>query len=110
MINSSVIGSLRGGSDDYLGRTNDRETNTVTPETESYGYISNGGNNKGNRQMSPPQMGATNHLPPSSILAPAVTSDNFVDMIVGNNNDPLYGYRETVEDRAIAWRRQQQVC
>ena len=77
--NKEILTSLRGGSDNNVGNN----TNNYTP-------IMSG------QQQAPP--------PPQQIQQ---QQGEFVDVLGGTNNDP-YGYRETVEDRIDAWRKQQQ--
>lgn len=89
VINSSyhceqIITSLRGGSD-----------------------------NNGNGYNNPIDSQQQEQQPlPAAVSAQQATTNpagggEYVD-VMGSNNDPMYGYRETVEDRIDAWRKQQQ--
>eukprot|EP00986_Skeletonema_menzelii_P009632 scaffold4423_cov159-Skeletonema_menzelii.AAC.8 len=89
VINSSyhceqIITSLRGGSD-----------------------------NNGNGYNNPIDSQQQEQQPlPAAVSAHQATTNpagggEYVD-VMGSNNDPMYGYRETVEDRIDAWRKQQQ--
>jgi hypothetical protein len=75
-----IIASLRGGSDN------------------SANYYNNPIDNSQQSQPVAAQQATTN---------PAGGGEEYVD-VMGANNDPMYGYRETVEDRIDAWRKQQQ--
>ncbi len=92
-----IITSLRGGSDGAgSGNDSNDSIGSGVPETAA--------------AASPYQQ--PTQLPPSPTpqAAATTTANNggeFVD-VLGANNDPMYGYRETVEDRIDAWRRQQQ--
>ena len=76
-----IIASLRGGSDN------------------SGNYYSNPIDNSQQSQPVAAAQQATSN--------PAGGGEEYVD-VMGANNDPMYGYRETVEDRIDAWRKQQQ--
>lgn len=79
-----IIASLRGGSDN------------------SGNYYNNPIDNSQQSQPVAAQQATTTN--PAN---PAGGGEEYVD-VMGANNDPMYGYRETVEDRIDAWRKQQQ--
>mmetsp|Transcript_28159 Transcript_28159/g.44312 ORF Transcript_28159/g.44312 Transcript_28159/m.44312 type:complete len:300 (+) Transcript_28159:1-900(+) len=59
------------------------------------------------QQHPPPQASAAAAQPTTTSNTAAGGGGEYVD-VMGANNDPMYGYRETVEDRIDAWRKQQQ--
>jgi hypothetical protein len=85
-----IITSLRGGSDGVDSSGN--PIGSGVPEIAA---------------ASPYYQQQTQLPPPPQATTTENTGGEFVD-VPGANNDPMYGYRETVEDRIDAWRRQQQ--
>lgn len=86
-----VVNSLRGGSDSNDGNNNNNPMGKNSPEMMQASYQEQIQEQPG----TPPQPTAT-------------AGGEFVD-VMGAFSDPMYyGYRETVEDRIDAWRRQQQ--
>lgn len=69
---------------------------------ETIASLRGGSDNSGNNYSNP----IDSQQPPSGAAQPAGGGE-YVD-VMGANNDPMYGYRETVEDRIDAWRKQQQ--
>eukprot|EP00984_Skeletonema_dohrnii_P018840 scaffold8908_cov106-Skeletonema_dohrnii-CCMP3373.AAC.6 len=66
-----------------------------------------GSDNGGNYNTNP--INSQHPQPPAAQQATTNTAGGgeYVDVMAANN-DPMYGYRETVEDRIDAWRKQQQ--
>jgi hypothetical protein len=101
-INSLRINEIRGGGED----------NQDSPATDSYSP------DGAPQQPVSPQMISPNFQSSSSVPPSTSTEEyNTVNGTYGGGeggggattNDPNYEYRETVEDRIDAWRRQQQV-
>ena len=84
----SQIYDIRGGGD---------EDASSAPYEPSYNYASP---QQQQQQQPPPQLDGTAGLSPTEPL----TSSS------SEYTNPSYEYRETVEDRIDAWRKQQQVC
>lgn len=90
-----VVNSLRGGSSDGLGNNNGDDNNQINNSmSATLPY---------QEQQQPPLQAPTPHETTRS----TGVGGEFVD-VMSSNNDPMYGYRETVEDRIDAWRKQQQ--
>jgi hypothetical protein len=92
-----VVNILRGGNtDDGVGNNNGddhSQINNSMPAT-LLPY---------QEQQQPPLQAPTSHETSTS----SGVGGDFMD-VMSSNNDPMYGYRETVEDRIDAWRKQQQ--
>ena len=91
-----VVNSLRGGSSDGLGNNNDDDNNQINNSMSATPY-------QEQQQQQPPLQAPTPHETTTS----TGVGGEFMD-VMSSNNDPMYGYRETVEDRIDAWRKQQQ--
>eukprot|EP00573_Skeletonema_grethae_P002151 CAMPEP_0201689778 /NCGR_PEP_ID=MMETSP0578-20130828/3326_1 /ASSEMBLY_ACC=CAM_ASM_000663 /TAXON_ID=267565 /ORGANISM="Skeletonema grethea, Strain CCMP 1804" /LENGTH=338 /DNA_ID=CAMNT_0048174537 /DNA_START=55 /DNA_END=1071 /DNA_ORIENTATION=- len=70
---------------------------------ETIASLRGGSDNSGTNYNNPIE---SQQPPPPGATQPAAGGE-YVD-VMGANNDPMYGYRETVEDRIDAWRKQQQ--
>ena len=90
-IDSAALYKIRGGSS---------EQDPPSIQGATYDYAAP----QQQQQQQPPQM---NTPPP---FATGEFIDEGMGTTPGNTADPMYGYRETVEDRIDAWRKQQQVC
>ena len=89
-----VVNILRGGSSDGVGNNNDDDNNQINNSMSATPY---------QEQQQPPLQAPTPHETTTS----TGVGGEFMD-VMSSNNDPMYGYRETVEDRIDAWRKQQQ--
>ena len=87
----SQIYDIRGGGD---------EDASSAPYEPSYNYAAPQQQQQQQHQQPPPQLDGTAGLSPTEPL----TSSS------SEYTNPSYEYRETVEDRIDAWRKQQQVC
>ena len=86
----SQMYNIRGGGDG--------EDASSAPYEPSYNYAHP---QQQQQQQPPPQLDGAAGLSPTEPLASSSSE---------YNTNPSYEYRETVEDRIDAWRRQQQVC
>lgn len=99
---SSILSQLHeirgGGSED--------------PPSGSEPYNNNNYGAQQQQQQPPQMMGSPNFQSTSSSAQPTAGEYNNMNGMGGaaSNTDPNYEYRETVEDRIDAWRKQQQVC
>lgn len=85
-----VVNSLRGGSsDDGVG-------NNIDDNNQIY-----------NSMPATPYQEQQAQTPHEHETTSSEVGGEFMD-VISSNNDPMYGYRETVEDRIDAWRKQQQ--
>ena len=89
----SQIYDIRGGG-------GDGEDASSTPYEPSYNYAHPQQQQQQQQQQPPPQLDGAAGLSQTEALASS--SNEYAN--------PSYEYRETVEDRIDAWRRQQQVC
>lgn len=90
-----IIKSLRGGSDSGGSNINNNPISSSVPETAAAAASYQ----QQQTQPPPPQQ--------QQATAPNTGGGEYVD-VMSTSNDPMYGHRETVEDRIDAWRRQQQ--
>lgn len=89
----SQIYNIRGGGDG--------DDSSSSPYEPSYNYAAPQQQQQQQHQQPPPQLDSTAGSPRTESLTSSSASEY---------TNPSYEYRETVEDRIDAWRKQQQVC